>query len=61
MLARVVIARVGGATLVEIADKLNVDGVPTPAGGARWYPSHLCRLLRTQDAREAIAALVNEQ
>jgi hypothetical protein len=60
VLARVVTARVGGATLVEIADKLNADGVPTPGGGGRWYPSHLSRLLRTQDACQAIAVLANE-
>jgi hypothetical protein len=57
VLMRVVSARLGGATLTEIAHKLNVDCVPTPAGGARWYPSHLSRLLRTQDARQLLAAL----
>jgi hypothetical protein len=60
VLARVVTARVGGATLVEIAGKLNADGVPTPGGCARWYPSYVTRLLQTQDGRLAIAALTNE-
>jgi len=25
---------------------------PPPAGSARWYPSHVSQLLRTQDARQ---------
>ncbi|MEV0396336.1 recombinase family protein [Polymorphospora rubra] len=50
VLARVVAARLAGARLVDISDRLNDDGVPTPAGSARWHPSHVSRLLRTQDA-----------
>jgi hypothetical protein len=51
VLVRVVTARAAGASLIEICAHLNADGVETPAGGTRWYPSHLSRLLRTQDAR----------
>jgi DNA invertase Pin-like site-specific DNA recombinase len=50
VLERVVQLRARGALLTEIADDLNRDRVPTPGGGRRWYASHVCRLLRTQDA-----------
>ncbi|WP_158220322.1 recombinase family protein [Kineosporia sp. A_224] len=50
VLARVLQLRAGGARLVDIAAALNADGVPTPGGGARWWPSHVSRLLATQDA-----------
>jgi DNA invertase Pin-like site-specific DNA recombinase len=36
--------RAGGATLREIAERLNRDGVPTARGG-RWYASTLQRVL----------------
>ncbi|MBM2621293.1 recombinase family protein [Actinoplanes sp. LDG1-06] len=51
VLLRVLAEREAGRRLGEICAALNADGVPTPAGGERWYPSHLSRLLRTQDAR----------
>jgi Recombinase len=51
VLARVLTSRTAGARLVDICAQLNADGVPTPGGGARWHPSHVSRLLRTQDAR----------
>jgi DNA invertase Pin-like site-specific DNA recombinase len=51
VLARVVQLRAGGAQLAEIAAVMNDAGVPTPGGGARWWPSHVSRLLATQDAR----------
>ncbi|GLZ57768.1 hypothetical protein Misp05_13440 [Micromonospora sp. NBRC 107095] len=41
-----------GVRQVDIAELLNENGVPTPGGGERWYPSHVSRLLRTQDARQ---------
>lgn len=50
VLARIVAYRATGARLVDICEQLNVDGVLTPAGSTRWYPSHVSRLLRTQDA-----------
>ncbi len=55
VLARVVAARARGKRLADIASALNADGVPTPGGGSRWYPSHVSRLLRTQDARQELA------
>ncbi len=55
-LARVVAYRATGARLVDICEQLNADAVPTPAGGTRWYPSHVSRLLRTQDAQQLVAA-----
>lgn len=57
VLARVVALRTGGAKLVEICATLNADGVPTPAGSPRWWPSHVSRLLRTQDARQLAASV----
>jgi DNA invertase Pin-like site-specific DNA recombinase len=55
VLARVVAYRATGARLVDICEQLNADAVPTPAGGVRWYPSHVSRLLRTQDAQQLAA------
>lgn len=39
--------RATGATLREIADGLNADGVPTPCGGRCWRPSSLRAALST--------------
>jgi DNA invertase Pin-like site-specific DNA recombinase len=39
--------RDNGATLREIADRLNADGVPTPRGGREWRPSSLEAVLRS--------------
>ncbi|MEV7558401.1 recombinase family protein [Streptomyces sp. NPDC089795] len=50
VLRRTVLLRLRGATLAEIAEEFNCSGTPTPGGGAFWYPSHVSRLLRTQDA-----------
>jgi DNA invertase Pin-like site-specific DNA recombinase len=38
--------REDGATLREIADRLNADGIPTPRGGVQWRPSSLEAVLR---------------
>lgn len=38
-------ARASGATLREIAERLNRDGVPTPRGGTQWRPSSFGRIL----------------
>jgi hypothetical protein len=51
LLVRVVELRLEGALLAEICNHLNADGVPTPGGGLRWWPSHVHRLLRTYDAQ----------
>jgi hypothetical protein len=59
VLALVVASRGAGARLADICARLNADGVPTPGGSTRWYPSHVSRLLRTQDgvaARTGAAA-----
>ena len=37
--------RAGGATLRQIADRLNQESVPTPRGGSEWRPSSLERVL----------------
>ncbi|HXH89191.1 MAG TPA: recombinase family protein [Gaiellaceae bacterium] len=36
---RIIAARRGGATLAEIANTLNTEGVATAQGGKRWYPA----------------------
>jgi DNA invertase Pin-like site-specific DNA recombinase len=56
VLGRVVAYRTVGARYIDICDQLNADGVPTPAGSLRWYPSHVSRLLRTQDGRQLLTA-----
>ena len=38
--------RATGATLREIAEGLNAEGVPTPRSGKEWRPSSIDRLLR---------------
>ncbi|MFJ5834674.1 recombinase family protein [Streptomyces sp. NPDC093089] len=52
----VVLLRLGGTTLADIADALNRSGTSTPGGGPFWYPSHVSRLLRTQDAVKLLRA-----
>ncbi len=37
--------RAQGQTLAAIADALNLDGVPTAQGGARWHPSTIRSVL----------------
>ncbi|WP_407676923.1 recombinase family protein [Phytohabitans aurantiacus] len=54
MLQQVVRLRQRGARLVDICDTLNADGILTPGGGLRWWPSHVHRLLRTRDGRELL-------
>jgi hypothetical protein len=36
-----------GATLREIAERLNEEGVPTARGGKKWRPSSLEAVLRS--------------
>lgn len=56
VLAEVVRLRVAGARLVDIAAALQAAGHSTPGGGARWWPSHVSRLLATQDGQRALQA-----
>jgi hypothetical protein len=51
VLTRVVCLRIEGARLQDICDLLNAEGLPTPGGGKRWWPSHVHRLLGTYDAQ----------
>lgn len=48
VLLRVAGERGRGRTLARIADGLTADGVPTPQGGARWYPSTVKGALESQ-------------
>ena len=49
VLVLVVELRSSGARLIDICDRLNVAEIPTPGGGAYWWPSHVHRLLQTRD------------
>lgn len=45
---RIVAMRSEGATLTAIANTLTEEDVPTGKGGARWYPSTVAALLKTE-------------
>jgi DNA invertase Pin-like site-specific DNA recombinase len=51
ILDRVLQLRDAGARQAEIAEAMNKAGLPTPGGGTHWWPSHVSRLLKTQDAQ----------
>jgi DNA invertase Pin-like site-specific DNA recombinase len=51
ILDRVLKLRDAGARQTEIAEEMNKAGLPTPGGGTHWWPSHVSRLLKTQDAQ----------
>jgi hypothetical protein len=51
VLVRVVELREEGTLYKEICNQLNADHIPTPGGGIRWWPSHVCRQLETHDAQ----------
>ncbi|WP_369794616.1 recombinase family protein [Kutzneria sp. 744] len=55
VLSVVVDARMARKTLADIAHELNAQQIPTPGGGDTWWPSHVSRLLRSQDARALLA------
>ena len=59
VMARVVAEREDGATYRAIADDLNTDGIPTPAGST-WYPATVARVLKTA-ALDAEAAARREE
>ena len=46
--ARIAALRTAGATLRQIADKLNEEGILTPHGGSKWRPSSLAGVLSRQ-------------
>jgi len=46
--ARIAALRTAGATLRQIADKLNEERIPTPHGGSEWRPSSLAGVLSRQ-------------
>ena len=45
--ARIRRERAGGATLRQIADRLNSDAIPTARGGSQWRPSALEAVLKS--------------
>ncbi|MEU4651663.1 recombinase family protein [Nocardia fluminea] len=52
VLALVVSMHRKGISYRGIVAELNAEGIPTPGGGHRWYPSHVSRLLNTANVIE---------
>src|SRR6185295_18467610 len=50
VVARIVAAKAGGASLRSIAAELTADAVPTAQGGAKWHASTVKAVLDGQDA-----------
>ena len=57
VVARIVAAKAGGASLRTIAAELTTDVVPTAQGGAKWHASTVKAVLDGQDAAEVRAAI----
>ena len=57
VVARIVAAKAGGASLRSIAAELTADAVPTAQGGAKWHASTVKAVLDGQDAAEVRAAI----
>lgn len=53
---RILTDRAAGLSYPAIARELNVDGVPTAHGGAKWYPATVRQVEYGQDAAELLAA-----
>lgn len=53
VVARIVTASAAGHSAARIARDLDADSVPTPNGGARWYPSTVARLLAAESRANA--------
>jgi hypothetical protein len=53
VMRRIVQMRGHGMTLATIADRLNVEKVPTAHGGARWYPATVAKILARHDRQAA--------
>lgn len=53
VVARIVARRAAGHSPARIARDLDADRVPTPNGGARWYPSTVARLLAAETKANA--------
>ncbi len=56
VVARIVGARRAGTPVARIAADLDRDGVPTPNGGRRWYPSTVARLVAAESGRVGVAS-----
>jgi DNA invertase Pin-like site-specific DNA recombinase len=51
--ARIIELRLERMSRNSIANQLTREGVPTAAGGKRWYPSTILRVLETANREEA--------
>jgi hypothetical protein len=54
VLAFVIRKRHAGTGPTAIANQLNIDQIPTPAGRPKWDASYVDRLLRTKHAQQAM-------
>jgi DNA invertase Pin-like site-specific DNA recombinase len=61
VVARIVAAKAGGASLRTIAAELTTDVVPTAQGGAKWHASTVKAVLDGQDAARMRGREVNER
>jgi DNA invertase Pin-like site-specific DNA recombinase len=57
VVARIVAARQGGASLRAIAAELTAEGVPTAQGGAKWHANTIKQVLEGQDAERVRAEI----
>ncbi len=55
VVARIEASREAGSTLVQIADALNNDQVPTAQGGRQWWPSTVAGVLKSVELDRAVA------
>lgn len=51
VVTRIVRERAAGRSLPQIAAGLNSDAIPTTAGGAKWWPSTIQKVLRREAGR----------
>ena len=56
VVARIVAAKAGGASLRTIAAELAAEAIPTAQGGAKWHASTIKAVLDSQDAAQVRAA-----
>lgn len=57
LLDKMVAWREAGRTLPSIAEQLNDDGVPTPGGGAAWYPQSVRQAILAEQKRRRVREL----
>ena len=61
VLTHVVELYVNQARMVDVCNSMNAAGIPTPGGGAHWWPSHVHRLLNTRHGADLLAQALAAQ